>query len=108
MASVPGLPQLRGAWLSEGQPGSGALRYDVQRRLPVGAADDPQQTHGPAESAGLHQVHPRGSGAHPNTWHSKRNRKRFFFFPTGCRESDFSCSSTFLLPPVETSSSAKL
>lgn len=79
MASVPGLPQLRGAWLGEGQPGSGALCYDVQRRLPVGAADDPQQTHGPAESAGLHQVHPRGSGAHPAT--QKGIGRVSFFFP---------------------------
>lgn len=71
MGAVPRLPQLCGAGLGKGQPGSGALCHDVQRRLSVGAADDPQQTHGPAESTGLHQVHPRGSGAHLNTWHTK-------------------------------------
>ena len=59
---VPGLPQLRGARLGEGQPTPGALGHDVQRGLPVGAADDPQQAHGPAEGPGLHQVHSSGSG----------------------------------------------
>ena len=59
---VPGLPKLCSAGHGEGQPGAGALRHDVQRGVPVGAADDTQPTHCPAESPGLHQVHPCGPG----------------------------------------------
>ena len=74
---VHGLPQLRGARLGEGQPGPGAVGHDVQRRLAVGPADDPQQTHGPAEGAGLHQVHPRGSG---NISFKNLGSRGFLFF----------------------------
>lgn len=69
--TVSGLSQLRGAWLSAGQPGSGALRDVVQRRLSVGAAHDPQQTHSSAEGRGLHKVHTRGAGDHSTNTHTR-------------------------------------